>query len=322
MLEISPLKEEHIDDAAALVSRRYINLCEQNPNLPRRYAQVSVLRPLLQNLIQTGCPGVVAINNAKLVGFLAGWQMPSFRGKKSTYSPEWANAANLEDSQRIYEEMYTHLAEAWAADRYVSHYISIFPNDVQALRTMYWLNFGMISVDAVRGLDPVPGGGDIDLRRAELQDIDLVMTLHGDLRRYMQGPPVFFLADKKERSYYEEWLQDPEKVVWLGFRDDAPVAFMRLGPADDDVCTIIVDEKTTSIYAAFTREEARQGGAATALLNHALKSAQASGYERCAVSFEPMNLLGTRFWLKYFDPVCYSVHRLIDERLTTYNYEV
>jgi GNAT superfamily N-acetyltransferase len=90
---------------------------------------------------------------------------------------------------------------------------------------------------------------------------------------------------------------------------------MRLGPADDDVCTIIVDEKTTSIYAAFAKEEIRRKGIATALLDHALKSAQASGYERCAVSFEPMNLLGTRFWLKYFKTVCISVFRHIDDRV-------
>jgi len=316
MLEILPLKEEHIEDAAALASRRYISLCEQNPYLPRRYTQVSILRPLLQNIMQAACPGVVAINNGQLIGFLTGWQMPSFRERRSTYSPEWANAANLEDSQRIYEEMYTHLAEIWVADNYVSHYISIFPNDVYALRTMYWLNFGMISVDAVCGLDSVSGGGDINIRRAELQDIELVMELHEDLRRYMKGTPVFFLTEKKERNHYEEWLQNPDKVVWLAYWNDEPVAFMRLGPADDDVATIIYDEKTTSIYAAFTKEKAREEGIATALLDHALKSARASGYERCAVSFEPMNLLGTRFWLKYFNPVCYSVLRHIDERLT------
>ncbi len=91
---------------------------------------------------------------------------------------------------------------------------------------------------------------------------------------------------------------------------------MRLGPADDDVCTIIVDDKTTSIYAAYAMEEIRRNGITTALLDQALIFAQASGYERCAVSFEPMNLLGTRFWLKYFKPVCLSIVRHIDDRIT------
>jgi predicted GNAT family acetyltransferase len=81
------------------------------------------------------------------------------------------------------------------------------------------------------------------------------------------------------------------------------------------VCTIIYDEKTTSIYAAFTKERVRGEGIATVLLDHALMSARATGYERCAVPFEPMNLIGTRFWLKYFKPVCYSVLRHIDDRI-------
>jgi len=101
----------------------------------------------------------------------------------------------------------------------------------------------------------------------------------------------------------------------LAYWKDEPVALMRLGPADDDVCTIIVDEKTTSIYAAFAKEEIRRNGIATALLDRALKFAKASGYERCAVSFEPMNLLGTRLWLRYFKPVCFSVVRYIDDRV-------
>ena len=110
-------------------------------------------------------------------------------------------------------------------------------------------------------------------------------------------------------------VQNPEKIVWLAYLKEEPVAFMRLGPADNDVCTIIVDEKTTSIYAAFTKEKVRKEGFASALLDHALKSARLSGYERCAVPFEPMNLLGTRFWLKYFKPVCFSVARYIDTRV-------
>jgi GNAT superfamily N-acetyltransferase len=131
----------------------------------------------------------------------------------------------------------------------------------------------------------------------------------------MKGSPVFLLTEKRNRSYYEEWLGNPDKVVWLAYSKDEPLAFMMLGPADQDVCTIIINEKTTSIYAAFTKEKARNAGVATAVLDHALKSARESGYERCAVSFEPMNLLGTRFWLKYFKPVCFSVVRYIDERV-------
>ncbi len=317
MLKVTPLKEEHLEDAAVLVSNRYSRLCEQEPHLPHRYAEVDNLLPLLREIWNASGIGMEAIHGTRLVGFLTGWQMPSFRGKRSTYSPEWANAADLEESQRIYEEMYSQLAAVWVADKYVAHYISLFPNDVTALRAWHWLNFGMVSVDAIRGLDSIQVYDEnVSIRRAELQDLEQVMELHEALWQYMKGTPVFLLTEKRDRSYHEEWLRNPDKVVWLAYWNEEPVAFMRVGPADDEVCTIIYDEKTTSIYAAFTKEKVRGKGIATALLDHALQSARAAGYERCAVPFEPMNLLGTRFWLKYFNPVCLTVLRHIDARLT------
>lgn len=316
MLKTVPLSEEHLEDAARLVSRRYQRLREQEPHLPRRFAEVNTITPLLQDLLGIPGAGVAAIRRNRLVGFLTGWHMSSFRGKKSTFSLEWANGADLEESGRIYEEMYSTLAAAWG-DRSSAHYIGLFPNDIQALRAWHWLGFGMIAVDAIRGMEPIGDGkAEVDIRRARPEDIEAVMDLHEALRQYMKGSPTFLLTEKMERNYYEEWLGDPSKVIWLAYLDGEPVAFMRLGPADENACTIIVEKQTTSIYAAFTKEKVRNTGIAIALLNHALKSARESGYGRCAVSFEPMNLLATRFWMKYFKPVCYWVVRHLDERLT------
>ena len=132
-----------------------------------------------------------------------------------------------------------------------------FPMTPKALRAWNWLGFGIISVDAICGLDILQGNNaDLDIRRAEPSDIEQVIELHEALRVYMKGTPVFLLTEKKDSSYHEEWLRNPGKVVWLAYQKSEPVAFIRLGPADDDVSTIINDEKTTSIYGAFTREEA------------------------------------------------------------------
>jgi len=316
MLEIIPFREDHLEDAARLVSERYQRLRQQVPDLPERYSNVSSLVPLLQGILKPDVPGVTAIQGDRMVGFLTAWQMPDFRGERSIYSPEWANAAVLEDSARIYDAMYSRISGDWLAEKYSAHYASLFPNDLQALQQWHWLGFGMFAVDALRAVDPIPvGGTSIHIRRAGLQDIEQVMALQDELWEYIKGPPIFLLNERYERQYYEEWLQDPDKVVWLACSQDEPLAFMRMGPADNDVCTIIVDEKTTSIYAAFTREQARREGIATALLAYALKFARDCGYERCAVPFEPMNPLGTRFWLRHFKPVCYSLSRIMDDRL-------
>lgn len=316
MFEVTSLTQEHLEDAAELVIDRYKRLCHQETHLPSKYAEVENLLPLLRKILNASGIGVAAIRGGRLAGFLTGWLMPSFRGKRSIYSPEWANAAALEDSQRIYEEMYIHSAADWVADKYIAHYISLFSNDVDALKAWHWMGFGMIAVDAIRGLDSIQSHNvDVHIRRADSQDLELVMELHEALWQYHKGAPIFLLSEKKDRGYYEEWLGNADKVVWLAYRKEEPVAFLRLGPADDDVCTIIYDEKTTSAYAAFTKETVRREGIASALLDHALKSAQASGYLRCAVSFEPMNVVATRCWLRYFSPVCLSVVRYIDDRV-------
>ncbi|MFN2195680.1 MAG: GNAT family N-acetyltransferase [Anaerolineales bacterium] len=317
MLKVTSLKEAHLEDAARLVSNRYKLLREQESRLPHRYTEVDNLYPLLQAILNASGVGSAAIQGDRLVGFLTGWQLPAFRGQRSIYSPEWANAAEIEDSQRIYEALYSQLAAVWVADKYVAHYISLFPNDAKALSAWHWMGFGMIAVDAIRSLEPIQRHAvDVHIRRAALQDIEQVIELDEALWQYAQGTPIFLLWKKRDRSYFVDWLQDSNKTVWLAERNGEPVSFIRLGPADDDVSTIIYDEQTTSIYGAFTREAVRGDGIATALLDHALRSARASGYERCAVSFEPMNLIGTRFWLKYFNPVCFSVVRQIDGRLT------
>ena len=313
-IEVIPLREEHLQDAAALVSRRYQGLRELVPSLPPRYAEVSTLLPMLRDIAGAG-PGVAAIHGGRLVGFLSGWLIPSFRGKRSAFSPEWANAVDLENSQRVYEQMYTHLSASWVADGYTTHLIGLLANDRDSLEGWHWLGFGMIAADAVRDLQPAPGRDtDVEIRRAGLQDLDQVKTLHEALSQYMVAPPTFLVdAGERDVAYYEEWLRNPDKAIWLAFHGAEAVAYIRLGPASEDASNIIRDAKTTSITGAFTRERARGGGIATALLNRSLAWARAKGYERCAVDFEPMNPLATRFWLRHFQPVCYAVVRHVDE---------
>jgi GNAT superfamily N-acetyltransferase len=314
-LQVVPLCEEHLDAAAALAARRFTCLHEQEPLLPSRYASPAAFVALLRDLASTGAPGVVAIRDDRLVGFLTGWCMPTFRGQKSTYSPEWGNGAEPGESQAIYEELYRRLAADWASDGYVAHYVSLFPNDPGALWAFHWLGFGMHAVDAVRGLDPVSiPDPEIHVQLAGMDDLEALMSLDDGLWQHIQGAPTFLPQEPRGRVYWDEWLtDDPTRYTLLALVNRHPVGFLSLGPANDDVSTIIVDERTTSVYGAFTRPDARGKGIATALLDCALGRAREAGYRRCAVDFESANLDGTRFWLRHFRPVCLSLFRQIDE---------
>lgn len=314
-LSIVPLGSRHLEDAAALVAQRYRALRAHVPTLPQRYAERDTLLPMLQGALAAG-PSVAAIEQGHLVGFMSGFPIQAFRGEPAAISPEWGNAALLDESPRIYQALYTRLADEWLAGGRTVHLVALLANDLRALQEWYWLGFGLAGADAIRDLSPVAEpDGDIAIRRAVPADIDEVLRLESALVKHLTSSPVYVAGmDSQQRDEIYALLADPASALWLASHEGQPVAYLLNGPASGDACTIIFDEGTTSITGAYTLPEARGAGMATALLNRALMWARDTGYVRCAVDFEPMNPQARRFWLRYFTPVSYAVERHIDRR--------
>jgi GNAT superfamily N-acetyltransferase len=317
-LDILPLEDRHLEDAAALFAARFRAMRAQVPCLPTCYEEPGTLLPMLRRLASRGT-GTVAIRAGRLVGFLAGFVLPEFRGKRSAFSPEWANAAKVEDGRRIYDEMYAHLAARWVEDGCLVHLVSLLPDDRQALEGWHWQGFGFIAADGLRELAPVPDpapapAAGVDIRRAGPEQVEQVNGLIEALRRHVAAAPTFLpLAETEEVRVDEARLADPAHALWLAYQGNEAVGLMALGPANPNACTIIHDEKTVSILSAYTQAGARGRGIATALLNQGLSWARAQGRSRCAVDWEPANILATRFWPRYFRPVSYTLVRHVDE---------
>ena len=314
-LSIVPLESHHLEDAAALVAHRYRALRAQVPDLPPRYGEPDVLLPELGNILGAG-PAVAAIENAHLVGFLAGYPIQAFRGEPAVVSPEWGNAAILDDSPRIYRALYARMAAEWVSDTRTVHLVNVLANDHQGLQEWNWLGFGRMSVDAVRDLSPIAGlSTSIAIRRASTADADVILRLEGALVDHLASAPVYWAGGSlHSRDEINRLLADPHHAFWLALSNGRPAGYLLSGPATSDACTIIRDEGTTSLTGAYTLPEARGAGVATALLNRALTWAREAGYVRCAVDFEPMNPIARLFWLRNFSPVCIAVERHIDRR--------
>lgn len=114
----------------------------------------------------------------------------------------------------------------------------------------------------------------------------------------------------------KKWLANPTYASWLAYVDGEAIAYIRIQRGNSDAAYIVNDKNTASIIGAFTKKDFRSSGIATALLNHAINWARSRGFQRCSVDFESQNIPGSRFWLKYFRPVCYSMIRHIDKRIT------
>lgn len=313
--QIVPLEHKHLEDAASLVSQRYAKLLQVVPLLPRQYAEIDTLLPMLAEII-TASPGIAALDGKTLVGFTAGYLLPEFFGHPTVFSPEFANAARPEDYQRIYSEMYTHLAVQWIEAGYPTHIFSFLANDQPGIEVLHWLGFGMVVADALRSLEPLPAvEAAVEIRRAAAipEDIAAVMALDTALNQHLSSSPTYFPHGAgRDRDFYTAWVSNPANAFWLAYQDGQPVALIAFGPASQEACTIIVDKGTTSIFAAYTLPAVRGTGIASSLVNCGLEWARAQGYQRCAVDFESANPEAARFWLRYFQLVGLTVMRHID----------
>lgn len=320
-MPIIPLQPAHWEDAAALVVRRVREVRDRLPMLPTRYETVDAIYPLLAELAGRA-PGVAALDGARLVGFLTAMALPSIKGKRGTFSPEWAHGVIGEAggagarAGAVYQALYAALAPAWLANGCYVHAVRILAHDRVGRDAFYWQGFGLNNVDAIRDLSPLTATvPNLQVRQATASDIDAIAALGEGLQRHLAAPPIYLpLRDLDSREDHLAWLAAPGHVQWLAVAGGAVVAELRLEPTNDTACVVAADAHTTFITSAYTLPAARNGGVAAALLAHAVADARTRGYVRVVTDFESANIPGAAFWMHHFQPLAYSVVRYIDER--------
>ena len=312
---VAPLEDGHLDDAADLVARNYSLLRGLVPELPERYENSDSVLPMIRDTAEQN-PGVVALAGGRVVGFLVATVLPSFRGRRAAFSPEWAHAAERERAREMYQRMYAALSSAWVAQGCTAHLITMPADDAAGADAWFWQGFGLVAVDALRDLRRAPGAEtDCEVNPAAPADVGALLEFAGRLRDHLESPPAFLQrALLPDRKHWETVIADPDVCIQLARHAGRAVGFMKIGPASHGACQVIRDEKTASITAAFTEPPVRGNGVGTALLNRCVEWARARGCARCSVDFEPMNIEGSCFWLRHFHPVCLSVMRVVDER--------
>ena len=295
---------------------RYHALLAENPALPAHFADRDTVLSKLAELL-AGAPGVVATRRGKLVGFLAALLLPNFRSRRGVYSPEWANAALLEDAGTIYPELYRAISADWVKNGYLTHALTIFANDRDGRNAWHWQGFGLIVADATRDLSPVQGvSGAADIRRVTANDLEEVKHLQLGLRRHLASAPIFLpMQTLWGSAEYAEIVTDPKVVAWLACADGRAVAFLRAETGNEGAGELVRDDATVAITGAYTEPMQRSGGLARALLQTAVHWAAEQGAARVSVDFETQNIDGGRFWLRHFQPVAYSLLRQVDDRI-------
>ena len=164
---VVPLKEEHVQDAAVLLTKQYRAVRQREPSLPSiddvavrvaevraerglsAYDETAGLVPLLRlNPFspRPGRPAVAAFKEGQLVGYLKTSETEANR----SYTGMQNLAVDPVDGAETYREMYASVAQQWLAQDRTVHLVKVFASDKQAIETWFSLGFGQVSVQGFR----------------------------------------------------------------------------------------------------------------------------------------------------------------------------
>ena len=230
---IVPFHPSHLAPAAALVCQRYRRLRQDVPHLPESYAQEDAFLPRLESLLNKSPAdsGFACIRNGELAGFLLGLEIPDFIGQRAVYSPEWANAAPLDESWPIYEALYTRWSAHWSDRGNQGHPVHLVLACSPAIRMRWmpgngWDSVGWSSMACVtfrrcrricvgdyRILRVLP-----DAQGAfSAHDLALVARFDQALLEHLLAAPCFWPHAVEEASSFSgaDWLAAPGNALWF-----------------------------------------------------------------------------------------------------------
>lgn len=259
-------------------------------------------------------PGVAVLDGDQLLGYMGWFLIDGFRGtsRKAALSVEWAHATRSENKTVIYRALYQAASSEWFNAGCDTHVVTFLAGDPVDERFWFWNGFGLIVVDCVRSMDPIPISGRcrLTIRRATIEDLSAVVEIEAEHWRHYLQPPILMTSPSPDGiNEFTEFFKNPDNSVWIALDDSRIAGYIRCEKSSLGAAAILNDPRTVAITGAYTRPQYRGLGAAPALLNEAIAEYKRRGYQRCSVDFESFNPEAAAFWVRYFTPVCYSVLR-------------
>ena len=313
-MQILPLSQAHIPEAAAFFIQNYHKQRQSTPLLPAAMEDKQRVEQMLKASFDASS-ALVAIEHGNVVGYLGWYLVDHFRGskRKGAYIPEWGHAAAEGDKGKIYQAIYRCAAERWAEAGCQVHAITLLAEDQAAEKAWFWNGFGLTVIDAIRPMQPLERVREtgVTIRKATSADAAALSQLDAEHWQHYVRSPVFmpFRSGKDADQNIASFARS-NNSVWLAEDGGELAGFLRFDGYDFDSVAILESEDGIIITGAYVRPAYRGRKVAVALLDAALRDYQSRGYKYCAVTFEFFNPEAASFWPCYFEPVCLSALRV------------
>jgi ribosomal protein S18 acetylase RimI-like enzyme len=245
----------------------------------------------LRAVDEDGKSGAEAVRDGRRVGRLVGEP----REPAPSRGPHvWVGLDDHELAEGVAPELladlYAAAGDPWVRAGLLSHFV-VSPADEARLQIWFALGFGQEQVHAERDTSvgaPASREG-VEVRRAELDDLETLLDLGRTIYQHQVGPPVWsgvtVPGRDESRDEWAEFVADD--VVYLAFLDGEPVGYAGLYAVEDGAIELSV---------AGTTPAARGRGVGSGLVERALSDAHADGFRTCRLDYRSTNLLASRFW--------------------------
>ena len=317
-MRVADLKQCHLDEACELFAATYRCQREAVPILDESNGSAERVLPMLEWCVATH-PGTAVFENGRMIAYMTGFYIDEFLGvHRGVLCPEWAHASTNEESFDTHRLMYKALGQKWVEDGCLTHAIYFLNYAREAQDAFVWNGFGSICVDAVRAVEPVDVRAPEGVRITAIREEDIpvwVSLVDGHDRHVAKSPAFKPYLEPESSAGLGDVLRQPGNHAWLAWHGNEAVGYMKVAPVEDGTAWIVNGERKFAVNGAYVKPEYREMGIAKSLLSAIMEWALREGLVRCSVEFEATNVEACRFWLKYFEPVCRSMVRRLDERI-------
>ncbi len=319
MLTIDALDGFTLTPAAELFTSNYRKLRDSVPLLPPQFGVADEIKRKLIPLLEAN-PGVVAIEEGQVVGYLAGFGgIPHFKGNATgVYVPVWGHAS-VDNTNRasIYRALYRACSAEWVKQGWHTHAITYFQPDAVLADAFFGLGFGLVVIDAMRTMQSVADlpPCSYTIRMVTAVDRSAIAQMDAALGAHLRSAPTFLdIQPVAEDNLVPEFIAD-DRALFVAWDGDRAVAGIRGLLNRGDGCDLLDVDGTLGITFGYTVPDARRTHVATQVLNELLRWGREQGMTRCSVDFESANLHARGFWEHHFQPICHSAIRRVDERM-------
>ncbi len=317
-MKIVDLNETHLEEACKLFASSYECQRKLTPILDESNGRADKIIPMLKECIDK-YPGVAIVDKGKLTGYMSGMFLQGVLGvHKGAFVPEWAHASVKDGAFDIYRRLYQAIGQSWVAEGCLTHGIQFLSCADAAQDAFCWNGFGRTCIDAMRRVEPIYTKASDGIRIGCITEKDLLLWLpqvDGHYRHLTKAPVFNPYLESVTSDELGSMLKQPGNFAWMAWYGKEAVGYMKVAPIEEGAAWIVNGKRKIAVNGAYVKPEYRGKGIAKMLLSTIMTCIQDEGFERCSVDFEATNLEACQFWLKYFQPVCKSMVRRLNESI-------